>query len=183
MVACCSSIGSPVVPHAKVNIHSHSHTHKHTVSISNECVFRRHCHSHSMCLEAFNFGWLNSYVYCWNDQKKFHYRILFYFCIMLGEVMMLAMNARRKNTWVKPCIRVLSDGWSLKLRVSIIFTITLLKVVAVVVLLSFDCHSSKNDEIWNFFTWNWVRLRKYLLFGRKQIQISSIITGNLITEQ
>lgn len=52
--------------------------------------------SHSMCLEAFNFGWLNSYVYCWNDQKKFHYRVLFYFCIMLGEVMMLAMNARKK---------------------------------------------------------------------------------------
>lgn len=97
MVACCSSIDSPVVPHAKVNIHSHSHTHKHTVSISNECVFRRHCHSHSMCLEAFNFGWLNSYVYCWNDQNKFHYRVLFYFCIMLGEVMMLAMNARRKK--------------------------------------------------------------------------------------
>lgn len=92
MVACCSSIGSSVVSHAKVYSQK-----KHTVSFPNECVFRRHCHSHSMCLEAFNFGWLNSYVYCWNDQKKFHYRVLFYLCIILGKMMMLAMNARNKK--------------------------------------------------------------------------------------
>lgn len=118
----------------------------------------------------------------WSKEISLPHTVLFLYYAWGGDD---ASNERKekKNTWVKPCIRVLSDGWSLKLRVSIIFTITLLKVVAVVVLLSFDCHSSKNDEIWNFFTWNWVRLRKYLLFGRKQIQISSIITGNLITEQ
>lgn len=125
-------------------------------------------------------------VYCQNDEKKFHYRKLV--CIILKGV--YAISSQYDNN--SSCKKKTTDTWTKNAAFNhlhnciilsrIFFSVCLSRsrVHFVSVALRFPKGTRKYET---FPLENWVRLCEYLLFGREQIQILSIITGNLIAEQ